>query len=182
MKNIIIILVCLCVHTCDKQEETGKGANNDFNFKALFQNFKIKNGLKIIEVKKQDYFKGNLSGCNSTFYKGLIKNEMYYLKNQKNDIIVEEYVFDNNTSSKVAFQNILKYSDFTRKLIRRDYNKRCYDIGDEQVYYAVNKDKHIYLLTVINNLFFKDGNTSVEDVVKNNKAILIDDLYENLKK
>lgn len=155
--------------------------DDDFNFLQLFQKSNIKNKTKIVSIKDSDYFKGNLSGCNSQFYKGLIKCKMYYIKNKKNHIIVEEYIFDNNANSKKSFQSVIRYSDFTRKLKRKDFNKRCYDIWDEQIYYATNENKHIYLLTMINDLYFKDKNTSVENIFIENKTILIDDLYDNLQ-
>lgn len=120
-------------YTCSAQKVNPKISENNFNFKVLFQNFKIRSQLKIVKTKKQDYFKGNLSGCNKSFYKGVIKSEMYYLQSNKNDIVVEEYIYKDQTSSKNAFQVILKYADITRNLKRKDYGKRCYPIPDEQI-------------------------------------------------
>ncbi len=180
MKYILVIFLCIFQNACNQQKKEIVAISSEFNFEMLFKKSKNIDNLKMKQKKNQDYFKGNLSGCNSYFYKGVIRSKMYYLANDKNDIVVQEYIFDNIDVAKNAFKEVQIYADFTRNLKRKDFGQRCYEIGDEQIYYSALKTNHIYLLTSVSNFNYVDGNTSVDDIFKFNKDFLLDDLYRNL--
>lgn len=156
---------------------------DDFNFNQIFSTLEISKKIKLIRSQDNDFFLANLHTCKLPFYKDLIKSKSYYLGENKktNNIVVTEYIFKDSISAKKAFVIVDDYANYTRKLERKNYGKRCYDIWDEQVYYVRHIENHIYIFNTLDNLIFTEKNNSAEAFFDNTKEILIDDLYNQFK-
>lgn len=143
MKKIIIFFLCIFFCNCIAQKTKNVP---DFNFIKLLKSSKMDAKIKTLGFKDADYFKGNINKCKSSFYKGFLKTRFYQLKNKKNNIIVAEYIFKDSTSSNNAFKIISDYANLIRTLKRINYSERCIDLWEDQIYYAISKGEHIYLM------------------------------------
>lgn len=180
--RLFVILISIFL-ICSSNKNMNNSVNEDFNFKEIFYNLKISKKIKLIRCQETDFYLANIYTCKVAFYKDIVKKRSYYLmeSNKINNIVVTEYIFSNSISAKKAFEIADEYANYLRKLERKNYNKRCYDIWDEQLYYAVSKENHVYILTTLDNLNFTEVNNSVDNIFNNTKEILLDDFYNEFK-
>lgn len=152
---------------------------DDFNFTKIYEGLKISKTIKLIRFQDDDYFSAHIYKCKTSFYKDVIKERTYYLRENKtiNNIVITEYLFKDSIATNNSFKIINEYVAFIRNLERKDYGKKCYEMWDEQPYFVTQKQKHIYVYTTLDNLKFDDKNNSVEAIINNSNQILLDDLY-----
>lgn len=178
-KNIISkILIAGLFFICCSNIKVNVPFSEDFNFSEIYKTLKISKKIILVRYQESDYFLANLYTCNPSFYNEKVRKRTYYLKENKviNNIVVTEYIFKNSDFASKSFKIAAEYADFIRKLERKDYSKRCYEIWDEQLYFVTYKNNHIYIFTTLDNLKF-DKNNNVEAIINNSKEILLDDFY-----
>jgi len=154
----------------------------DFFFSREFQTFKIKSKLKIMRVTADDAFNDNLYVCKDAFYKDMKEMKDYYLEDSKkiNKITVAEYVFKDTVAAAKAYNLAYDYAEHTRRLARIDFRFRCYPALEPQVYYASKEESHVFLYTIYYEFSYSSMQESVDDAIKRDKRILLDDLYKEM--
>ncbi len=181
-KNLTSIFLPIIVFFITTSSVT-KPFSDDFNFNQVFNTLEISKKIKLIRSQDSDFFLANLHTCKPSFYKDLIKSKTYYLSENKNqnNIALTEYIFKDSISAKKAFVIANDYANYIRNLERKNYAKKCYEIWDEQVYYARQRENHIYLFNTLDNIIFTEKNNSAEAFFNNSKEVLIDDFYNEFK-
>ncbi len=143
----------------------------------------LKSKLKIVRVENVDGFGLPLHICLKGFYKDTLGVETYDLADREgiNKIGVSEYIYKDTLAALRAFQLAYPYAESVRKTRLKDWNTMCFNVAEVPfVYYASRDGAHIYLYTTVYNFSYKSVEGSVDMLVKNDKKILLDDLYREM--
>jgi len=116
------------------------------------------------------------------FYYDTLGVQSYELEDGEkiNVIGISEYVFKDSVAASKAFRLAYRYAESVRKSHLKDFNKLCFTMPVPQVYYVSLDESHVYIYTTSYKFFYRSGEDSVDDLIKSDTRILLDDLYREM--
>lgn len=179
-KVIVFIIIILNTVFCQKK-------HNNRNFalkKEVFSKLKIDS---IVELNI-DCFYPKLFGCNiihqkyDKFVKKTKAYKLFVKDKEEYGVFIQEYTFNSNIIKEIS-PRVIEYANYRRKLKRINFGEVCMEPYEFQFYYAIDIGNRLYLISDINyNYKYKGGEDSVDGIINRNKEILLDDVYQILKK
>lgn len=155
--------------------------DNSFDIKEEL--IKNKNLLNINKVNSNNNIESYYScDCNIdvVLKKALNSKIAYDLLNKNGNIsaTILQYNFKTKSDLLYAFKILFNYTKFLRELKRDKYEFRCCETKLDNTYYIAINGNKLYLISSSYNFHYTAPNYNLESEIKQNKEIIIDDIYK----
>jgi hypothetical protein len=156
--------------------------NDNCNFNQLFIKMTINKKFKFVStMKNKNYFTVNMKDCFDNFEIKVKGSCLYFIKSKFNSIVIDEYVFENESSANSFYIKTNTYSSLIRSTDEGKIRDVCTNeqLRWDRFIYAVQKNNHVYLFGYQNET--KYPTKSLQYNIDKDKNILIDDLVKNFE-
>lgn len=99
-------------------------------------------------------------------------------KNGKISATILQYNFKTKSDLLYAFKILFNYTKFLRELRRDKYEFRCCETKLDNTYYTAINGNKLYLISSSYNFHYPAPNYNLESEIKQNKEIIIDDIFK----
>lgn len=180
--RVIIIILWLFTYLL-----TSKGINNSNNsvdIEKIITDNKLKWSIDNLKKEKQHYFDLKIDHC----FKGLIKNTaeepttFHLMQKELYKCIIEEIKFKDDKSVNEVYTVLYNEAEKVRKGARNEFGNICFELREAQFFYAIKKDKTIYLISDANhyNYQYKGGSDSVDAIIQRDQIEKNEIIYDDI--
>jgi hypothetical protein len=170
---------------CDLDQKVPYPINYKFDnsFDIKEELIKNKDLLKINKIKSNNNIESYYScGCNiDVVLKKALKYKVSYdLLNKNGEVSATILIYSFKTKSDLlyAFKTLFNYTKFLRELKRDKYEFRCCETKLDNTYYTAINGNKLYLISSSYNFHYPAPNYNLESEIKQNKEIIIDDVFK----